>query len=482
METADTRIKALRARVKHGLQRLDTDNERLEIVDRYVRGFQKSPYLPRKANPEFRELVRRSTHNILPLLIDAPVNALAVEGYHRPGKKGAPAEWKMWQENRLDMRQTYVHRTAIESGQAYVSVLPSAKDPSKPEVRAHHPMQMWAAYEDPLFDQFPMYAVWVEREGGASETNPLRVRYYDDKAVYELLIGSEVKVVKKTVHNLGVCPIVRFAPKLDLRGRAVGMVETLIPLQDKLNQMWLSLLIAQHYTGHAIRTATGLAPMEKVDEYGMPVLDEDGQPVYISPVLDPSTMLISPNPETQFGQLPSAPTGDFQHAIELVTRHMCALTETPPHYLMSGAMVQLSADALAAAESAFTRKCDEYRQAFGEGWESVFRLCALIAGDRKGFEAPDVQVQWADKGNRSMAQTVDAALKLTQMGVPTDVVLKFIPGFTQTDIADVKDRLEDQDGINGMADKFAARLAGDVKSPKDASVERSKEKELEQAA
>ncbi|MEV0443886.1 phage portal protein [Streptomyces spectabilis] len=434
-------------RIKQSLKMIEKDFKKLNAVDQYVRGLHASPYTPRRSNPEFKELVRRSIHNIIPLLVDAPSNALSVEGYRRPDVTGNPPEWTFWQSNRMDQRQTLVHRSAIESGQAYVSVTPAdpkkrpGVDPKTPEIRTYPAIRMFAGYDDPIFDAFPLYALFIENNV-YSDKEPTRGRFFDDKFVYELTIGKEYKIEGKRPHGLGVCPVVRFTPKMDLMGRSQGMVEGIIRYQDKLNQMWLSLLIAQHYTGFAIRTATGLSPVERVDENGMPILDEDGQPTYIPPVLDPSTMLVSPNPDTKFGQLPTAPTGEFLEAIELLTRHMCAVTETPPHYLLSGKLANLSADALAAAESAFTRKIDEIRHSFGESWELVLRLCALVSGDQTGFEIEDAEVQWADKGNRSLAQAVDAGLKLSQMGVPVDLVLTKIPGFTQQDVDLVRERLE----------------------------------------
>ncbi|MFB7420771.1 phage portal protein [Streptomyces sp. NPDC056210] len=458
------------ARVKNALAQIDKDKDRLTMVDRYVRGLHPAPFMPRNANAEFKELSKRSIHNIIPLLIDAPTDALAVEGYRRPDVTGNPDEWKYWQSNRMDQRQALIHRAALECGQAYVSVRRSLLDSKAPQIRVHPAVRTFAAFEDPLFDASPLYGLVIEEEakGEGENATPGRATYFDEKFQYEIeLSQSGFTIGKKTAHGMPVCPMIRFVPKMDLLGRAHGVVETVVQMQDKLNQMYLNLMIAQHYTGFAIRTATGLAPVEMLDDMGNPMYGEDGQPLFIPPIIDPSTMLISPNPDTTFGQLPAARTDDFMHSIELVIQHMCAVTETPPHYLLTGSLSNLSADALAAAESAFTRKVDEIRHSFGESWEQVLRLCAFIAGDQKGYEIEDAQVQWADKGNRSLAQAVDAGLKLTQMGVPTTIVLSKVPGFTQQDIDEVAALLEDQDGINNMADKFSQRVQNNQKKAEE---------------
>lgn len=466
MATATKKVDA-NTRITNALAQINKDKDRLVMVDRYVRGLHPAPFMPRNANAEFKELSKRSIHNVIPLLIDAPTDALAVEGYRRPDVTGNPPEWQYWQSNRMDQRQTLVHRAALECGQSYVSVRRSLLDQKVPQIRVHAAVRTFAAFEDPLFDATPLYALIIEEEAKGEGTVG-RATYFDDKFEYEVELNEGgFKIGKKKAHGMPVCPVVRFVPKMDLLGRAHGVVESVVQMQDKLNQMYLSLMIAQHYTGFAIRTATGLAPVEMLDEMDNPMYGEDGQPLFIPPIIDPSTMLISPNPETKFGQLDASRTEDFMKAIEMVVQHMCAVTKTPPHYLLTGTLSNLSADALAAAESAFSRMVDEIRHAFGESWELVLRLCAFIAGDEKGYEIPDAQVQWADKGNRSLAQAVDAGLKLTQMGVPVTIVLSKVPGFTQQDIDEVEALLVDQDGVNSMADKFSQRLDNNQKKTEE---------------
>ena len=60
-------------------------------------------------------------------------------------------------------------------------------------------------------------------------------------------------------------------------------------------------------------------------------------------------------------------------ALEAHIRHLAAITQTPPHYLL-GSLVNLSAEALAAAESGLQRKIKEKREVLGEGYEQAFRV------------------------------------------------------------------------------------------------------------
>src|SRR5690606_35682904 len=58
----------------------------------------------------------------------------------------------------------------------------------------------------------------------------------------------------------------------------VGVVEPMIPLQNRINQTIFDLLVAQTYTSHEVSYATGMAPpllMEWVDEHGNVTTDPE---------------------------------------------------------------------------------------------------------------------------------------------------------------------------------------------------------------
>ena len=62
-------------------------------------------------------------------------------------------------------------------------------------------------------------------------------------------------------------------------------------------------------------------------------------------------------------------------------------------------------------------------------------LAALAAGDEEGWRDVSAQVIWRDTESRSLAQTVDALGKLTQMlQVPPEMLWERIPGVTQQDV------------------------------------------------
>lgn len=435
---ADPTAAAAQQRAAHALAGLRRDQAILDTIDRYIRGEHAGPYMPRTATKEYRLLAKRAISNFMPMVVAAPSQALSVEGIRRSGGTGDAAEWTVgWQANRLDERQAAVYRAAIGYGAAFVVVLPDRTDARRPVVRTVSPRCMWAAYEDPAADEWPLYALELPRLPGEDGEERVQGWFYDGAAVYRAVATSEgVALSERRPHGFEVCPVRRFAASVDLEGRTTGVVWPLIPLQDRLNQTLFDLLVAQTYGSFKVRWVTGMAPPVKRDpETGEPLLDSDGNPIPKPIPMDSSRLMVAPDADTRFGTLDETPLSGFIESVEMSLKHLAVVSQVPPHYLL-GDMVNLSAEALAAAETTLMRWVSELQRSFGEAWESVLRLCARVAGDMEGAEDTSSQIVWRDPESRSLAQTVDALGKaVTMLGVPRRAAWQRLPGFTDTDRA-----------------------------------------------
>ncbi|QPB09763.1 portal protein [Streptomyces phage Shady] len=443
----------IRKRVEHAIGRLKYEyNERLEEIDRYYRGKHAGPYMPRNANAEYKLLAERCVHNWLPWVVAAPLQNLHVDGF-RPSSGKGDEVWDVWQSNRMDARQGAVHEGALVYGHSYVAVIP---EPDGPAIRPMSAMRSWAAYDDPASDEFPLYAVQIFEHPDTGQLE--RCRYFDDEAIYDIAFrdNGTAEATKVQRHGFGVTPVIRFAASMDLLGRSVGLVQPLIPVADRINQSWFDLLIAQTFGSFKVRYATGMAPPLDIDPVTgeVRVDPETGEPLYRAVQFDPTRVMMAEDPDTKFGELSETSLDGFLKSIETSVQHMAAVSQTPPHYLL-GNMANLSADALAAAESSLMRRVEDLKQAFGEAWESVLRLCAKALGKTKLANDRKAQVVWRDTGSRSLAQTADAYGKLVQMvSVPAEALWDKLPGFTQTDV----DRFRElKDKADAKAEEIAAQ-------------------------
>ncbi|MEU7200274.1 phage portal protein [Streptomyces sp. NPDC045470] len=445
-----------------GFSRLKADRVRLDKIDRYLRGDHDGPYVPRTATEEYKLLAKRAITNWLPLLVKTPSQAMAVEGYRRTSdgqaEHAAPPEWEVWQANRMDARQTPVMRAALAYGQAFVTVLPDVADPARPVIKGVSPRLMYAAYDDPAADDVPLWALQVESVP-AQEGTEVRAWLYDATTVHELMVGGKEgpRVTGSRPHGFERPPVVRFAPDIDLEGRVTGVVEPMISIQDRVNQSVFDLLVVQSFGSFKVRTISGMTPEFVRDADGELVYDSaTGKPKVVPVQADASRFLVAPDPDTKFNQLDETPLGGYLEAIEAATKAMAALSQTPPHYLL-GSVINLSAEALAAAEAALSRAVDEYQHAFGESWELVLGLCAVLGGGELDHHA---RVHWKDTESRSLSQTVDALGKAVQMlNVPPRALWPRIPGVTATDVEEWTLMSEQDDPTAQLAASMAKAVA-----------------------
>jgi hypothetical protein len=225
----------------------------------------------------------------------------------------------------------------------------------------------------------------------------------------------------------------------------VGEVEPLIEVQDQLNMTTFNLLMAQQYAAFRQRWVTGMAPP----------LDKDGNPVepFRSRV---DGLFVAEDADTKFGEFGQTDLKGYLDSRESTVRNIATISKVPPYHLL-GQMVNLSAEALAAARDGLDRKTDERESLCGEGHEQTLRLCGLASGDKTAWEDTAAQVVWRDTSARSLAQTVDALGKLvTMLGVPPQELWEKIPGVTQTDVARWKTTAEQGDAmgrLNGIIEK-----------------------------
>ncbi|MEU9605450.1 phage portal protein [Streptomyces sp. NPDC048057] len=454
---------------------LDRDAGRLDRIDRFTRGKHDDPYMPPHADDEYKLLAERAVSNWMPLLIGTPAQALYVDGF-RPGtsSEGLPEAsfskspaWSHWQRSRMDARQAAVYRGALGFGHSFVLTEKTKKGVTSKGLSAK---KTAALYEDPANDDEP-YAALTITAWPKGET-PGRARMFDSTYEYAVTFKSindldSVKVAgTKQRHGNTECPVTRFAAQVDLEGRTVGVVEPMIPLQNRINQTVFDALVAQTYTSHEVRYATGMAPpllREWLDENGnvttdpelavdsRPKLGPDGNPMPAAIHHNARRFLFAEDPDVKFGSLPSGPISPLIDAVDMSIRHLAAISQTPPHHLL-GQIANLSAEALLAAETALSRKIAEFRSLFGEAWERVFRLAAELEGETGAADDFTGEVQWRDMESRSLAQAADALGKLKeQLGIPARGLWKRVPGVTQTEYEDWEQMAEEDDSIGQLA-------------------------------
>lgn len=383
------------------------ERTRLEKIFQYVSNTQRLTWLPRTVPQEVRELARLSRVNMLKLVVNSPTQAMYVDGFKRRNADFNEEVWGVWQQNRFDKRQIGVHRAGITFGASYVTVLPG--DPV-PILRGASPRNLTVAYGED--DDWPDFAL-EQRNNGLW-------RLYDETHVYNLKGskgGGSFELLDSYEHEMGVTPVVRYLYTDDLDQPVTGIVEGLIELQDQINITTFGLLVAQHYGAFKQRYILGwLAETEEEK------IQASASRIW--------TFEDSPS-DIEIGELTETDVKGYIESRESTLRHIATISQTPAHELL-GQLVNLSAEALAAAEASHRRAVEETQTVMGESHEQVLTL----AGEYEGVPPdPFAEVIWRDTESRSLAQVADALGKLVMsLGVPPQELWEKIPGVTQSEV------------------------------------------------
>jgi hypothetical protein len=445
-----------KARMLLGEQSNDRFN--LDVLRRYYTGRQGLPLvIPSDAPAEVREMARISRINMIKIVVEAMVQSLFVDNIRMPerdGEDGAPpAEpegddpaakvWAAWQANRLDRAQSGLYRATFQYGTGYMVGTPGRgrNGDRTPVLRPVSPRAMTTHYADS--PDWPVFALERRKQEGVFRFYDTADRIYEigyqrDRDKPDDATAGEFTVLGVISTGLPYCPIVRYLDEFDVddadepishaiqaRGGAVydqtdyvaGQVAPLITLQDQADVTSFALLSAMWYTAFRQRWIVGWTPSSRTEKIRAGASQ---------------MWTFSDHPDDiRLGEFSETNMDGFLRSRESVAKYAATLSQTPVHELI-GELVNLSAEALAAAEAGRDRKLNERETGLGESHEQLSQMI----GDYLRIEVPDdIEVVWRDTSARAFGAIVDGLGKLAaQLQIPPQMLWDRIPGVTRQDV------------------------------------------------
>lgn len=424
------------------LRALDARKASIENLERYYAGDHPLPTMPTsnqamQAETAYRRLLQMGRTNWCRLVADAPGERLQVTGFRSGLDQSVDAEvWDLWQRNQLDADSALVHSTALVTGQAFALVW--ADGNGEPTITPEHPSQCIVAYERGTRRvRRAGLKAWIDDAGFVNATlwTPTYVYKYRTTHQSQTFVGNDW--VKREVSGeqwparnlLGVVPLVEFRANPTLTpaplGGGTGEFEPVLDIQDRVNRTLFTRLLAGEFGAFRQRWVVGM---------DLDVDPTTGRvPEPFKAAIDRLWMV--DDPDVKFGEFSATDLRPFIDAVEADVTHLAAITKTPPHYLL-GKEINISAEALKAAEAGLVAKTARHRDQFSEAWEEVLRLAVAIR-DPQDPRAQDLSsmVLWRDIEQRTWGETVDAVLKMQALGVPQEALWEMLPGVTPQDIA-----------------------------------------------
>ena len=421
------------------LGELSTRTAEISQLEAYYNGNHPLPAPPDKTTDEYKRLADLSQTNFCALVVDAVSERLALRGIRlRPtdAADGQPVDdldvWvRSWQANNLDAESQMVHDKALGVGRSFVMVWPvdvvegeEIKLAAMAQITPEDPTEVIVAYK-PGSRRSRVAALKVYRDDWAKRryaTLFLTDKVYRwEQEVSERALSSEQDTRKWKPWNgedglghevdnpLKIVPIVEFPCRPDMRGGVTPELSPgVIKVQNRINKTGFDQVVLGEFQAFPQRYSIGITVEE--DENGTPInpLKPGPQRVWTLESDDPNSAKI--------GQLDAADMSGHLARIQADITFLAAMTKTPIYYLQAG-MVNVSADAIRAAEAGLIKKVRKHQLVFGEAWEEVVRLALLAVNDPRAADVA-MEIDWENPEARSLAELVDAATKKQSVGVP----------------------------------------------------------------
>ncbi|SOD80131.1 Phage portal protein, SPP1 Gp6-like [Streptomyces sp. 1222.2] len=382
-----------------------------EVYDDYYECEHPLPFLHEKARDPFRRLLKMSRANYMELVVDALVGRLEVAGFQADSGDEDQRAWELWQDNNLDGGSALAFLEAAIRGEAYMLVSPPEGRRKGTRITPEHPTQV-------IVEEVPgepgelaaALKLWLDDwTARLCATLYLPDRIYKFEAP-EPKHGENPRWVRREVRGeeWGGLNLLREVPFGQLANRprmlkpGASELRSVTGIQDRINKTIADRMMTQEYAAFPQKWVTGME---------IPV-DENGQPVQPFDVAV-NRILMAEDDGARFGQFAAADLSGYLKGKEADVQDIAAITSTPPHYLL-GSMINLSAEALKAAEAGLIHRIYQRRRFLEEGLERTMRLA--------GFASSQARIVWKSPEWRTEGELVDALVKMSSLGVPREVL------------------------------------------------------------
>jgi hypothetical protein len=299
------------------LARLAAQRFEIAVPEAYYNGDHPLQFATSKFREAFGSLFAAFADNWCPIVVDAPVERLAIIGFRfGDGTSGDEDAWRIWQRSSLDVESVIAHTEAGKCGRAYLLVDPNDGDP---RITVEHASQVVVAC-DPASRRRRLAALkqWWGDDGFLYATLYLPdfiFKWQSADAVTDM--APEIEWVPRRDENdgpnpFGEVPVIELQNTPGLMRGGESDLKPAMPIQNAVNKLCTDMLVASEFGAFRQRVLT---------------------------------------------------------CVEITT----------PHYLI-GQVVNASGDALKAAEAGLTSKCRRKILYFSDPWEDAMALALRAVG------------------------------------------------------------------------------------------------------
>ena len=380
---------------------------------------------------KFTRIAGLATTNLTGLAVEATAERMSVEGVRIGAQPDADKDFwdNVWQRSDFDAGSQEAITAALVYSRSMISVEPPSA--TSPYARLHYedPRQVVLSYL-PDGSRGPALKVftdeWTGTTFGTLYTDQFIIRMQrqgtpgvtETRWMARPMVGLEQAVTRNPLGEV---------PFFELQNRLTGSIRSevapLVIPQRRLNQIVFNTDAVAEYGAFRQKWATGIEVPRAPD--GSPIAPYEA---------NIAKLFVAEDPQASFGDFNPSDMGPYIALAQDVAAQISRLSRVPITYFLSN-ISNLGGDALALLISGLVLKCQRRVTGYEPAFEGAARLALRSMGDARANTA-NIEVKWADMETRSMAQSADAAVKLTTgdnpVITPQTAQEKYL-GLTQTE-------------------------------------------------
>ena len=286
----------------------------------------------------------------------------------------------------MDADGELVQTDALVTGQSFALVQPDDDNPMGVEITAESPFEATVLYR--AGDRRERIAGYKRFAGDAMEYPWPAWMGVPAAGQTEVLMTPDLIATwppgaagpEIAPNPAGLVGMIEIVPQPRTWGPPRTELTPAMSIQDRINTTIFNRMVASDYGAFRQIWATGV----KIPRTVTQVTGEDGttqENVAFQRPYDvgANRLLANENPAARFGSFAESTLQGYLASVEQDVSQLAAITQTPPHYVL-GQMVNLSADAIKAAEAGLVAKVSRRALHIGEGWmaSTSARLLRII--------------------------------------------------------------------------------------------------------
>lgn len=382
----------------------------LSLLDAYYSGHHPLPeVVDDETRERYLEFMRRSRTNYMQIVIDAEVQRLRWQGVRvgvGPEAKPDAQTWDLLTSNGIDALFPTAAQVAITQRRAYWSIWYGPNGSNEPQIALEDPCQTIVEYAPG--DRRKRAAglkTWIDDWTGVRFANVLLPdmihRFAWDDGTSNNRPSGWYEREAPEVNLLGVVPLIPMVnrPTLNLDPDGRSELESLIPIQDRINQTALNRQVAEHHSAFRQKWATGM----KIP------LDEDGKPIQTHKAAIDS-FWVNTDPAGKWGEFGATDLANYSGAKESDIQDVSVISATPRHYFTVNGQAP-SGDSMKSADAGLVAKCETFLTTSGT---PALAELTFLARKIKGLPEQPVMPIYGDPEYQTFAQLVDGNVKLAE--------------------------------------------------------------------